>query len=50
MHNYLLLYPWKNQLVRRLDNNSDYKFIKSFTLIALHIEFALSLQIWEKVY
>lgn len=39
MHKYLLL-PLKSQLTRRLDNNPDYKFIRDYTIIALHIGFS----------
>lgn len=43
MHNSLVLFL-KSQLTR-LDNNLDYKFIKDYTHIALHIGFALNMYI-----
>lgn len=44
MHKYLLS-PLKSQLTRRLNNNPDYKFIRDYTLIALHIGFAPNMYI-----
>lgn len=49
-----LLSPLNNQLAHQPNNNPGYKFIRNFTLVTLHIEFApniyISLQVWEEVY